>query len=213
MNATIVPELPRDLMQRLRDSDRATGSRPLLPAGGRDKAQPWLRRILVDFDALDQHIALLQDFYDAPFRYSRPQRNDWAAEQLLPPAEPSKFAHAARLADDRVAAVADQGVEVLSDEEMAALLLNPFALYDLFDVIDDLHPERWMLVLHEVGALLMARAAAPPKEEPRLIPITAQRRRAQLGEALTSLDGGCGQFAAARRWTDCRDGPGHSCDS
>lgn len=156
MIATELPELPRDLIESVFHSDRTTGGRATLPAGGRDRALAWLRRALVDFASLEQHLALLQEYYDAPFRFPRPRRDCWTAEQLLPHAGPTKFQHTDRLPDERVAAVADQGIEAFSDQELAGVLLNPFALYDLFDVIDDLQPEHWLADFHRLGKELLA---------------------------------------------------------
>ena len=171
MNATASEQPPRDLLRVLFDSDRATNGSPALPDGGREEALSWLRRAFVDFEALEQHLLFLRELYDAPFSFPRPRRDCWTAEQLQAPTEPTKFRHVSRLDDERIRAVADEGVDALSDAELAKLLLNPFALFDLFDVIDDLLPEKWQPVMHTVGKELLNRgekAALTPKE--RVVP-------------------------------------------
>jgi hypothetical protein len=151
MNWTPTLGPPRDLIEPLFQSDQRTGGRPELPASARERALAWLRRVLTDFDALEAHAALLSALYDAPFRPVPPALPGSLSLDRPEPGTATRFRHTDRLGDDRVEAVADQGAEALGDRELAALLLNPYALHDLFHVLHELVPEAWQEAWHEAG--------------------------------------------------------------
>lgn len=138
------------------ESDRASNGKPTFSAEQRPVADAWLRRILVDAGSLDRHISLLQEQYGSPFRYSRPRRDRLILENKPIPAEGSKFTHTGLLPDDRVTAVLDQGVDALSGDEVAWLLTNPYGLCDLYDVIDEVQPDRWLEEFEGIAAELVS---------------------------------------------------------
>jgi len=193
MTTSYATEIPRSLIQEVFQSDQRTRGKPTLPAEQRERAQRWLTRILVDFDALDEHIGMLQSLYSADFCYPRARRDCWTTEQLEPSAEPTKFTQSDRLTDDRVSAVADDGINALDDDELARLILNPFALHDLFDVIDELHPDAWMPVIHDIGKALMQNQRLSPADSQYKLPSRSDNgdgseaqaaQRAELREAI-----------------------------
>ena len=159
MNITFADRLPESLMRQLFESDCSADGTPSLRPDNRALAIHWLQRLLVDFDALDQHIALLQKLYVAPFQYPRPRRDRWDMDQLLDPPADSNFTHVDRLPDEQVTAILDKGVDALADDELGTLLLNPYALFDLYDCIDDVQPEYWMDALHAFVATESPKAA------------------------------------------------------
>jgi hypothetical protein len=163
MSIAFGQQIPESLIQELFESDRLSCGTPKLPPEKREVAIKWLRRVLVDFEALDKHIAFLQKLYRSSFQYPRPRRDQWDVEQPLDPPTNSEFTHVDRISDDRLATILDEGVDDLSDEEIGALLLNPYALFDLFDVIDDVQPEYWLDAIHDlVAARPRARRTWPP---------------------------------------------------
>ena len=172
MNATSVPQFPHQLIQLLFEADgnaanAATVAALQLSADQCDLALRWLRRILVDFEALDQHIALLQELYDAPFRYSRPRSNRLNVDDPVEPPQPFKFRHCQRLPDEQITTILNDGVNWLrtKDDVLKQLLLNPVALYDLFDVIDDLQPDRWLEEMNDVAAAILPSSPTVQKSE------------------------------------------------
>src|SRR4051794_30101750 len=99
---TATHTLPRGMIERA--YQRAAGGQPGVPAADRAEAVRWLRRALIDFDALDQHIAALQELAGSPFTYPRPRRDRWP--EMPPEApDPGRFANAAPLPPDRLQAV------------------------------------------------------------------------------------------------------------
>lgn len=149
MSIAFAEKLPEALIKRLYASDRESGGAPAIQAGERDQALDWLRRALVEFDSLDQHFGLLQKLYASPFQYPRPRRDAWNLQQPVEAPSKSSFTHATELDDELVTAVLDKGVDCLSDDDLAQLLLNPFALFDLFDCIDDVQPDYWIDAIHD----------------------------------------------------------------
>ncbi len=159
MSATLTP-LPVELIRAAFDADRRGA--PALPPGRRPEAEAWLRRALVDFDALQAHVAVLSEWYATPLRLPRPRRDRWDGAAALPDAPPAGFPHATPLEDGRVVAVADGGLATLDDAELARLVLNPYALFDLYDAIDELVPEQWTAAMHEASEPRAAVPTAPP---------------------------------------------------
>jgi hypothetical protein len=160
-------ELPRELLKALRDE----GGKADALAGRREQAEAWLRRLLVCFAALKEHVAELRRLYDSPFRFptSRRERRPWLRESPCPA---TKFPFTDTLKKERIVDVLEGGIEALSDQEKAELLLNPFALYDLHDVILEAAPDAWLPVMNQVGREMRrregaARPAPAPEAGPR----------------------------------------------
>jgi hypothetical protein len=173
MSALFVNHLPADFVKRLYKSESEPNGCLTFPAKERHIALGWLRRVLLDFEALDLHISLLQELYGTSFAYPRPRRERWNISQPLDAPQANAFNHSQRLSEQRVAAILDDGIDILSDEELAELLLNPFALYDLFDVIDDVQPDNWMDAMHNLATSVASleltgkhrsSSTSPPKE-------------------------------------------------
>ena len=92
----------------------------------------------------------------------------------------TRFPRTDVLADTRILAISESGVEVLSDDEVVELLLNPFALFDLFDVIGELGPDTWLPLMQEVGREMMRReGVAPTLPQTQTTLISEQRRPAR----------------------------------
>ena len=150
--ATTKCEMPEDLIRALHPTPP-----PRFQPGGRERAANWLRSALVDFSDLDRHIGLLQELYDSQFHYPRARRDCWSHEQVMVAPTKTPFRFIERLDEQQVLAVIEGGpdsfkdTKIISDEKLGELLLNPFALYDLFDVIDDVLPEAWLNVINERG--------------------------------------------------------------
>jgi hypothetical protein len=163
-------DFPRDTLEAIADSQRRT-STPIMPANGRTRSLSWLSAMMTDFDCLHQHIRALEEFYHGSFAYPRPRRDAWVADQPLQDDAHKTFPYSNRLSDVRIADIADHGPDILTDDELARLFLNPFALYDLFDVIDELNPDAWMEILHATGkkrpAPITVVRSKSPNREPR----------------------------------------------
>lgn len=148
---------PVNLIRGLFDADR-DGVAQFAP-GGRAEAEAWLRVALVDFEALQLHIALLSELYASPIFLPRPRRDRWDTGGYTTDELPGVFPHSGPLPDERVTAVCDVGLSALSDLEMAGLMLNPYALFDLYDVIDEVMPEAWLSALHTVARTVEVKSA------------------------------------------------------
>jgi hypothetical protein len=154
--AAEVPEPERHLLGALHHSDTQTAGRPTLPAEQVEAARNWLGRILVDSGRLAAHIDLLRELYGATFRY-RPPRRDWPGDEPAPQVEPSpQFRHNQPLPESQARVIVEQGPDSLSGTELAALLLNPYALWDLADLIDVTLPDYWLDRVEPVGQELIA---------------------------------------------------------
>src|SRR5262245_54048635 len=150
-----VPDEPHDLLLHLRSSDEQNNGQPRLPPGQEEIAREWLARILVDVRWLFAHLRLLEDFYQARFREPLP-RYYWVEGVEQPPAEPpAGFPHNTLLPEDRAVAVTRQGPGVLRPGQLAALLLNPLALWDLSDRVNFDRADYWRPRMEQVGRQLM----------------------------------------------------------
>lgn len=149
MNMLGLNRVPERLVRSLHGAEPSR--RPGLAAGDRAEAVSWLRRTIVDFDAMEGHLALLSDLYAEPISLGGPGRPSEGLTHPFEPGPASRFRLMEPLADDRVVAVADIGVEALSNDELARLLLNPGAMIDLARVINELSPEPWQDAWQEAG--------------------------------------------------------------
>jgi hypothetical protein len=133
----------RRLLTDLRLSDEATQGRPQLPDERVELARDYLSLLLTDVRAEMAHIDLLQEFYRTKFYYPL-SRRFWD-EGPRPSCEVGTgFRHNRFLPEEKARAVAERGPGILSSDELAELLLNPFALWDLADLIDCSAPAYWL---------------------------------------------------------------------
>jgi hypothetical protein len=138
----------------LHHSDEQTGGHPALPAAQVGPARTYLEQLLLDStDRLWQHVAVLERLYGA--RYVAPlPRSLRLGIDVPPPQVAAEFRHSAPLAEPLAQAVAEGGVDRLPESDLARLLLNPHALWDLNDSIDTLMPDFWLQRMQEVGVQL-----------------------------------------------------------
>ncbi len=146
----------RELLTSLQLSDEATQGRPQLPPETEEFARDYLSLVLVDVRAEMAHVKLLQEFYQAKFSYPL-SRCFWQGEPRPSFELAAGFRHNQFLPEQRARDVAEHGPGVLSSDELAVLFLNPYALWDLADLIGYLMPEYWLDRLGQVGQELIDR--------------------------------------------------------
>ena len=151
MSTLFTHRMPADLIRTCFDKEQSTGQLPTLAEPQRSNLLGWLRRILLDFEALDQHLIFLQQLYKATFHYPSPRREGRNLDENNDTGISPGFAHCERLTDQQLTAVMDRGADIFSNEELIKLLLNPVALFDLHDTIDDVQPDLWLDNLHELA--------------------------------------------------------------
>jgi hypothetical protein len=132
----------RDLVTKLWISDEGTQRRPQVPAEAVLLARDYLSLLLMEVKAEVAHIELLQELYRAKFRCPL-SRWFWQGELRPPFTVAAGFRYYQLLPEEIARAVAERGPGVLSGEELAVLLLNPYALWDLADLINYLMPDYW----------------------------------------------------------------------
>jgi hypothetical protein len=88
--------------------------------------------------------------YQAKFRDPL-SRGFWLGGSRPPLEVAAGFRHNQLLPEQTAQAVAERGPSVLSHGELALLLLNPYALSDLADLITFLGPEYWLGRMEQVG--------------------------------------------------------------
>ncbi len=113
-------------------SEHQTGGEPRLPPGGGRPLRAALRRLLVNRPLLDDHVRFLHQSLAGQFRHA----------ELLPA--------------DKAERLLGRGVAALDDAALAALLLNPAALYALSEEIAERMPAAWLPALEEEGRRLLA---------------------------------------------------------
>lgn len=166
MNATTtypVPEEWRDFVVNLCISDQETNGQPVLAPSEEDKVREYLSRLLVDFRPLTAHVELLQEFYQAHFHPPLPRLAWFDRRQPLDYAAPAEgFRHNKLLPEDMARAITKHGVgsDVLSNQDLAVLLLNPKALFDVHDLIEATFAEFWLPRMEAVGRELEAEMVA-----------------------------------------------------
>jgi hypothetical protein len=128
---TVSDALVAQLINGLSVQDKAAHGHPRVAEADRPRVLASLERLLVDRQALDQHIRLLQK------RFGR------------------TFPQLALLPETLVEGILSAGAGVLANDELAALLLNPIALRDLSWQIHEAMPDYWLERLSEVGQQVM----------------------------------------------------------
>jgi alkylated DNA nucleotide flippase Atl1 len=146
-NETAVPDLIADLHR----SDEETGGQPVLSPDRVGTARAYLEQLLLDAtDRLQQHIAALEKLYRA--RFVAPLPRSWRQGSSLPAQPPAVgFRHAGVLEEPLAMTVLEAGVDRLPPGDLARLLLNPRALWDLTDLINTLLPDYWLDRMEEQG--------------------------------------------------------------
>jgi hypothetical protein len=142
MSKSPAAKLPIELIQQLHQV-AASGGAAQVAAERREVAVTWLTQALLDFESLKRHIDLLSSLHDEPFRVPQPRRDSWIDTRAEPPPQ-TAFRFSQPLADELVVRIMDDGIGCLDATQLAELLLNPYALYDLHDVIDDTLPATWL---------------------------------------------------------------------
>lgn len=155
LNHKLLTRDQRDLTMNLYISDRETGGRPLLRADEVPLALRLFCILLTDADVFDEHSRLLAELYGGRFQPT-PRHDRWEGETPDAP-HPLRFTHCELLSEQRANAVAEQGAEVLEPDELAAVLLNPFALHDLAELIRTPIRDGWIDALAEAGRAIRRR--------------------------------------------------------
>jgi hypothetical protein len=138
-----IPDAIRDLLTNLIILDRQTGQ-PSVPPTDDAAARRWLIHILLDVISRKAHVEKLKVGYGGKFRIPRPHWERPYEDRIVPdPA--SGFQWFDLLPEDKLRQLLDQGPSpgVLDSTELARLLLNPFALWDLAERIDAELPPWW----------------------------------------------------------------------
>jgi hypothetical protein len=152
-----VPDAQRDLVEWLWISDSQTNGEPQLKPEQVDQAREYLEDLLMDVLPRLAHVRLLEKYYKAKFDPPLPRRL-FPGENLPAPPPPAGFRHNQLLPPEVARAVAEQGPNAriddqpaLPDSELAKLLLNPLALWDVSDLIDTLLPRYWDARMDAIG--------------------------------------------------------------
>ena len=130
---------------------------------------PWamdrLNRVVLGGERLRAHIALLEQLYQGKFRRFASMRDRRSDESVLPDGPDAAFLHHAWLHEEQVLAIAECGPEALRDAKLfpegfalaaARLLLNPYALWDLSDLVNCVLPPYWLEQMEQHGEALAA---------------------------------------------------------
>ena len=153
--------------------DDKTNGQPRMAEANRPQALAGLERILLDLPALNEHIRRLQ------IRLGR------------------SFRHQALLPEEQTEQIVSQGLAVLSNDELAGVLLNPIALRDLaFRIGEDL-PDCWLERMSEVGR--ETTQAEGIARKPRKVVLPAPKEKLK-----PALCNGSESFQASVRGTTAR---------
>lgn len=133
----------KDLLNHVTDlviSDHETDGRPALVPGGRPILVAGLEQVLVNWDDLGEYLRQIASRQKWAFRHHRP------------------------LADAELEAVLAGGLDAMDDPTLARLALDPVALTDLSEEIDERMPAAWWDAMARDGEALM-------REHGRTIPV------------------------------------------
>ncbi len=119
------------VLDALIHSDKETAGQPTLAPGSSPPLLEWLRRILVDRDALRVHIQFLTERLDSRFRHDQP------------------------LGDEEIEIAVHGGLFLLPEGVVARLALNPVALRDLADEMRAQYPSPEPADTDKIGRRLM----------------------------------------------------------
>jgi hypothetical protein len=170
----LMPPGVAELVNNLWIADQDPASEPLQTPEQFQLAGNWLGRVLLDTQALLGHIRLLERHYGERFPFVPAPGGPWPEQfsllpsHLLDPAWPGWWQGAAAeqssanafspmqpFSWEQALAVARNGPEELTRQELAALLLSPIVLCDLAERISTDLPSYWLPRMDEIGQELM----------------------------------------------------------
>lgn len=156
----VMPQAEQDLITALWRSDEQTGGRPQLPPGQEELALAWFQRVVLDSGCLLAHVARLENLYGGTFDQplTRWLVRDFG-EYGLPGGRVQGFRHAERLQEAVARELAERGAAALSSrpDELAALLLNPLALWDFADRVNTEFASGWLAAIEADAQELVQR--------------------------------------------------------
>lgn len=120
--------LPIHILQPLLFEDRRLGGQPRIPQGARSALDAYLLDLAVDDGLLGEHLRFLQANAGLPFRH----KDGWVEERL--------------------AAVMRDGSGVLTDEELAIVILDPVALGVLSEEVMASMPRPFLSAFERYGS-------------------------------------------------------------
>lgn len=183
----------QDLVTNVFISDRRGDGRALSPEEV-PIARSLLKRVICDHVALRSMINKLAEMFQTTFRYAKPRRDRTSAlgapepaptpqrfrsvddvEEAAPPTSRHRLASAQGgtatgfrytelLAEETALQIAHEGLEVLPDSELPRLLLNPFALWDLADLVSYTLPDYWLDQMEAIGEHIMSDEGVEPSD-------------------------------------------------
>jgi hypothetical protein len=202
-----IPQGVPELVDRLWRADQDPTAEPLQDADDLRRAREWSVRVLLDTEALLEHVRLLEALYGAAFPFPAVRGDPWAGAesavslgadldpmlrdwlQTRRPVEPpapvpeTAFRPQRPLHPKRALEVVEHGVERLNPTELAALLLSPFVLCDLAERIDLRLPAYWLPEMARIGHALMRHHGLEPPPRHTVSP-KAQPRKEDTGVEL-----------------------------
>jgi hypothetical protein len=184
-----LPEHACELVDYLYIEDERTNGAPALSGERLGLALDWLVRVVFYRTDRLAHVEELQRCY------SRSRRS---AQSSSP--RGTIFRHHELLPESKVLTLAENGPSALPGDELARLLLNPFRLLDLSDLVAALAPSPWLDLLEK-----QAREAIGEEEARELFHDyqSAAHARPQQQErelVLRKLGGDAVPCSSARRW-------------
>jgi hypothetical protein len=185
-----LPEEACELVDYLYIEDERTNGAPALSGERLDLARDWLVRVIFQRTDRLAHVEELQRCYGRSRRSS--QRGDANGGTI--------FRHHELFAESKALTLAEKGPADLAGDELARLLLNPFALLDLADLVGALAPAPWLDLLEK-----QARGNVSEDEARELLQEyqSAAYSRPQVEEReliLRKLGGDAVPGSSARRW-------------
>jgi hypothetical protein len=180
-----LPDAAASLIDYLFIEDGRTRGQPLLRPEDEAFARQWLEEVLVDTLARLAHTEELKRRYRAAFHLPLVRREWPETGRPAAPAADPLFRHRELLPADLADAVAEKGVgaDVLPTRDLARLLLNPLALWDLADLIDYRLPLWWLEPIRQRGLKLMAETGfemlvpTPPRKKAPVARVSRPARR------------------------------------
>jgi hypothetical protein len=153
-------------------------AKALADQAAQTRARAWLQRILADIRALEAHTKWLGEVCQTTFRPALPRR---VCDGFEPPQpEPdTRIPYRDLLPKACATQIAKDGVDFLVPDMVARLLLNPYALWDVEDLISMEWSDYWDPLLHKVGEELMEEWGIDPTAIPGVDPELVKAKLAQ----------------------------------
>jgi hypothetical protein len=134
-----LPEHACELVDYLYIEDERTSGAPVLSGERLGLAREWLVRVVFDRTDRLAHVEELQRCY------SRSRRSSSQGDS----SRGTIFRHHELFPEAKALTLAENGPSALPGDELARLLLNPFALLDLSDLVGALAPAPWLDLLEK----------------------------------------------------------------